>query len=443
MKIYLLTLLVIFSLSCNSNIRNTEFKPSYDGIGLRWTYQYIEAIFKNSPADRVELKDKIQKGDILIALKKNNGEFKHFKDISSKEFNDLIRGKIGDIIYLKLNRSLDGKIIKEWTVALPVSPITLEGNDLKEAKYYHLKGFDNEYFYNPHTYEDVNKKWKEFGEKYFNIYLNERPSNIANDAIQYAFMCWGNSESIDKVKEAVKLLPYDDDVWFEIRNYIFSGFSRTADKKIISQNVEWADNLTQKVKSPKGKTALLYSLGSDYFHLKEKEKAIKTYNEILILNADKWYVERSKVYLHALHNLNIGQPAPKFCINDSNKNELCLDKLKGKFVLIHFWSAHCGFSKAQNKYLMEVYNKYNNLENFTMIGVSTDRDDEKTKEVIAKEKFLWPQIFQNFETKNNLLNLYGVTGTPQMYLLDTEGKIVYKDLRDKDLVDKVSKVLKK
>ncbi len=123
MKKSLFIILVILSVGCSSNYtKNTEYITSFIGIGISY-FSYkgdivINKIFKNSPVDRLEGMDKIQKFDIIISAKKNNSKFIPLKDLPDDEVKDVLKGKIGDIIYLKLNRKLNDKIIKEWTVTL-------------------------------------------------------------------------------------------------------------------------------------------------------------------------------------------------------------------------------------------------------------------------------------------------------------------------------------
>ncbi len=283
------------------------------------------------------------------------------------------------------------------------------------------------------------------GDSYFNIYQNEKPSGIANDAISLAFKLWGYTSSRDKISNAANLLTNDDYIWDTIAQDILSTSYNSKDKKKISEGREFLENLINKVKSPKSKTAMLYYLGSDYFYDKEIEKAFYCLNEVIKINADEWRVIRSKAIINEIKNLNIGQPAPNFCIKDNNDNEICLNKLKGKYILIHSWTLVHGDWAYKN--IKDIYNKFHKFENFYMIGVSAHPKEELSKKTIIKENFLWPQIIQNYETKNELLNLYNINSGFKMYLIDPNGIIIYKDFEsiknNIDLIEKLNQLLKK
>ncbi len=441
MKKYYLFILTFIFVCCNSNVKknHSDFKNSLDGIGIKFSqtsdsYVLINNIIKNSSADKAKGNKTLKEGDIVIAVKKNNDVFVSTKDKSNDELIKIFKGDIGDIIHIQLIRKVNNKITKEWIISLPVTHIIFTGNDLKEMQY--------DFMFNNDNSEYTEKQAKEYGDKYFNIYLKERPSRIANHAVGFAFMNWSNTGSYEKVREALPLI-INDDIWCNIDGFILSSYYRTNDKKIISEGAELLENLLKKTTSPKTQTVLLYTLGDYYFDINDKSKASAYFNKILKINDNIWYENSSKKYLNDIKNLNTGQVAPNFCIKDINNNEICLDKLKGKYVIMYYWSPNCGFSAYEYKYLKDAYRKYQKYDNFFMLGVSVDHDEEKVLREIKKENIVWSQVLQNFDIKNELINQYSIRGIPSMFLIDTDGKILYRNLRGEDLILKLDDLLMK
>lgn len=449
MNKYLIIMLTFLFFSCNSNLKNntSELKTSMVGIGIGYDfsndgYIKITSIKENSPAYKARINNQLRKNDIVIAIKKNDSLFISTKEKSYEELKNIFKGNPGDSIHLQLIRKKNNKIIKEWSITLTISHFMFTGYDLKEAKYFFNKDKDNSVFHETHPTGFYNKTAKGYGEKYFNIYLQERPSKIADDAIRYAFFNWMNSSSVDETNIALKKIA-NHDIWYEIYSFILTVQYKTDDKKIISEGVDLLENLCKNTTSRNAETVLLYTLGKYYFNENDKIKASVYLKKLIKINDNTWYTNSSKKYLNDINNLNIGQRAPDFCINDIDSNEICSDKLRGKYILLHFWSPYCGFSRNEMDYLKNVYEKFNKFDNFFMIGVAVNRNEAMIKVEIKKKNFSWPQVLQNFEVKNNLLDQYSIHGVPDMYLIDTEGKIIYKDLRGDNLMIKFDELFLK
>ncbi len=442
MKKYLLVILACIFICCNSNSKknNSEFKNSIDGIGISFShthdsYVVINRIIKNSSADKAKSDKTLKEGDFVTAVKKNNDLFVSTKVKSLDEIKKIFKGEIGDIIHLQLIRKANNKITKEWSISLPVTKIIFTGYELREAQYYYMIENDKSEF--------SEEKEKEDGEKFFSIYLKERPSGIATDAVIKAFLSWSNTDSYEKVRDALPLIINDDDVWYRMGFFILNPFYRTRDKKIISEGVELLKDLSKKTTSIKAKTVLLFEIGEYYYYVNDKQTASLYFNKVIKINDDKGYTNSSKEYLYDIKTLNVGQASPKFCVKDINDNEICLDKLKGKYVILHFWQPNHLFVKEEYVYLKEIYNKFSKYDNFSIIGVPIDPNEDLVLREINDESLVWPQVLQNYELKNDLLKKYNIHSVPDMFLIDKDGKIIYRDSKGDDLIIKFDNLNKK
>jgi thiol-disulfide isomerase/thioredoxin len=417
------------------------------GIGIRYNitndgYIRINTIINNSPAMKAHNRNILQVNDLITSIKKNNHIYISTILKSYSEIKELFNGNVGDTIHLNMIRIHNDIIIKKWVVSLAIEKLQITGYDYKELKYDEIYKKDNSVFHESHSREFFIKTSKTYGDKYFQIYLNERPSSIATHAIRYSFMNWSNSSSYDKIYYALPLLS-NDDVWYEISDYILSEYPRITDKTIIEKSIKYLENLNNNTTSLKAKTVLLNSLGTYYYHQNEKQKASLYFKKVLLINNNIWYTKRSKKYLNDIKYLNIGQKAPIFCINDINYNQICLKKLKGKYVILHFWSPYCGFSKNEFKYLKDCYRKYNSNDSLFMLGVLVNFNkniiiDEKNKSI-----FSWPQVLQDFDNNNSLLNQYSIHGVPNMFVIDKLGNIIHRDLRGLMLIKTLDELLLK
>lgn len=80
---------------------------------------------------------------------------------------------------------------------------------------------------------------------------------------------------------------------------------------------------------------------------------------------------------------------------------------------------------------------------FTLLGINSDPSRSALKKIIADEKITWPNIYDGPPGQGKLANRWNVHAWPTIFVLDHEGVIRHRALRDKRLEDAVIALLKK
>ena len=151
--------------------------------------------------------------------------------------------------------------------------------------------------------------------------------------------------------------------------------------------------------------------------------------------------ELNQLYSGQINSLASTAPEIKLDPNlkDINGNRIALSSLKGKVVLLTFWSVDSKECIAENLQLKDVYKTYNR-KGFEIYQINIDANEEKWKKEVRFDELPWistreddPEILEN-------ARLFNVKTLPSNYLFDRDGTIIGKDLHGRALLIKLNQL---
>jgi peroxiredoxin len=124
-------------------------------------------------------------------------------------------------------------------------------------------------------------------------------------------------------------------------------------------------------------------------------------------------------------SMKIGESAPSFTLKNYDGKEFTLEKvLKEKpLTVLMFISTECPVSNGYNERMNKLYDTYSK-KGVAFLGINANKaEDVKTIAAHSKEHgFLFPVLK---DEKNVIADAYGAMVTPETYVLNQKGKLVY------------------
>ena len=153
------------------------------------------------------------------------------------------------------------------------------------------------------------------------------------------------------------------------------------------------------------------------------------------------YVQQIESMIERMEKVQVGSEATDFTLPDVDGNLVSLSSFRGKYVLVDFWAAWCPDCRKENPNIVSAWEKYKN-KNFTILGVSLDRNREQWLAAIEKDKLPWTQVSDLKYWSSDAAVLYCIRWIPMSFLIDPEGKIVAIGLEGEELHNKLEELLK-
>lgn len=152
--------------------------------------------------------------------------------------------------------------------------------------------------------------------------------------------------------------------------------------------------------------------------------------------------------------IEVGFAAPAFAQEDCRGNMIELEEYVKdyKVLLLDFWATWCGPCIEELPNVLAVFEEYKD-QGFGVLGISLDlapdpenpaefqKSAEQVRAFMDEMEMDWPTTYDGLYWNNAVSRIYRVSGIPATFLLDSEGKIRYKNVRGEALGEAVKAML--
>jgi len=126
--------------------------------------------------------------------------------------------------------------------------------------------------------------------------------------------------------------------------------------------------------------------------------------------------------------VEIGKEVPDFNLPDAAGKEYALLDLRGKIVMIHFWSTSCPFVKRYEDRLQQLTRDYT-AQDVVVLGIDSNVSEtvEDIQKAARERGVNYPVLV---DRGNKIADDFGAITTPHVFILDKTGKLVYEGAVD-------------
>ena len=137
---------------------------------------------------------------------------------------------------------------------------------------------------------------------------------------------------------------------------------------------------------------------------------------------------------NTLRALLIGEKAPNLILIDTSSNYKSFLSMPNQYTILLFWDYDCSICKREIKALKKAL-KENTKYDIGVFAINTNGDLKKWKNTIHERSLEnWTHVNGTRSVTQDFHNIYDINGTPVIYLLDKDKKIIAKKLKAENII---------
>jgi peroxiredoxin len=222
-----------------------------------------------------------------------------------------------------------------------------------------------------------------------------------------------------------KRQPYNIIAYHAYDSLIAKQYRDSVHKKILISHVNNYQDTAQQIYINFGKSHPNSYVGLDILYRNRNSIGKETIQSLLsqmsseILSSSK---AKSLTFFAKDELAQKGGKMIDFKANDLQGNQFKLSSLKGKYILLSFWSMGCGPCRMENRNFSDNYQKFRNK--IEIVSFSLDNNKEYWIEASKADNIKWTNVSDLEGETGKIKTQYNVQSIPASFLINPEGIII-------------------
>lgn len=123
-----------------------------------------------------------------------------------------------------------------------------------------------------------------------------------------------------------------------------------------------------------------------------------------------------------MRSVAAGKVATEFKLRDLGGHEVSLSSMRGKVVFLNLWATWCEPCRREMPSIEKLYEKFGKDKSFVILAVSEDSDGSTAVAPYVKQSGYKFEIL--LDPRNDVGEAYNVSGIPETFVIDRDGRIV-------------------
>ena len=149
--------------------------------------------------------------------------------------------------------------------------------------------------------------------------------------------------------------------------------------------------------------------------------------------AEKWYrqiVANHPTSIHApmargaiVRLSSVGKPL-KLSGKAVAGGNIDVSKLRGRAVVVQYWTSSSDVCKSDHAVLSNLYKKYGGRRGLEIVGVNLDYSRNEAMNYLKEAKLPWPQLYEQGGFESRFAQEMGIVTVPMMMFIGPDGKVI-------------------
>ncbi len=169
----------------------------------------------------------------------------------------------------------------------------------------------------------------------------------------------------------------------------------------------------------------------------ENKQAVQWYRQILEDHPQSFHAPMAKGAVLRLSS--VGRPI-RLQGGALQGGKVDLSRIRGKAVVVQYWTSSSDVCKADHAVLGNLYKKYGGGRGLEIIGVNLDYSRNEVLAYLKENRLPWPQLYEAGGFESRYAKEMGIVTVPLMMLVGPDGKVISDNIQAAEIEDALKKM---